>query len=119
MRRACPYRGENNGPGKEFTESLTPRPELENDQDPDRTSQARSGGKHQASFGSTRPASVPNPKFAIGLAARECELRVRGTRLSQAVLAAIHAKAFACHPDQTWRELRAHIWCDKREAMQC
>jgi hypothetical protein len=35
MRRACPYRGENHGPGKElqkenFTESLTPDPELEN-----------------------------------------------------------------------------------------
>ena len=30
MRRACPYRGENNGPGKDVQESLTPRPELEN-----------------------------------------------------------------------------------------
>lgn len=35
MRRACPYRGENHGPGKDFkkrnfTESLTPDPELEN-----------------------------------------------------------------------------------------
>jgi hypothetical protein len=36
MRRACPYRGENPGPGKDVTESLTPRPELENDQDPTR-----------------------------------------------------------------------------------
>ena len=34
MRRARPYRGENPEPGKDVTESLTPRPELENDQDP-------------------------------------------------------------------------------------
>ena len=34
MRRACPYRGENNGPGKDVQESLTPRPELENSLDP-------------------------------------------------------------------------------------
>jgi hypothetical protein len=33
MRRARPYRGENPEPGKDVTESLTPRPELEN-QDP-------------------------------------------------------------------------------------
>jgi hypothetical protein len=26
MRRACPYRGENSGPGKDDVESLTPRP---------------------------------------------------------------------------------------------
>jgi len=32
MRRARPYRGENPEPGKDVTESLTPRPELENDQ---------------------------------------------------------------------------------------
>src|ERR1700751_5073113 len=30
MRRARPYRGENPEPGKDVTESLTPRPELEN-----------------------------------------------------------------------------------------
>ena len=34
MRRARPYCGENPEPGKDVTESLTPRPELENDQDP-------------------------------------------------------------------------------------
>ena len=34
MRRARPYRGENPEPGKDVTESLTPRPELENSQDP-------------------------------------------------------------------------------------
>jgi hypothetical protein len=38
MQRACPYCGENPGPGKDVAESLTPRPELENDQDPYRTS---------------------------------------------------------------------------------
>ena len=43
MRRACPYRGENHGPGKElqkenFTESLTPDPELENSLQRERTS---------------------------------------------------------------------------------
>ena len=38
MRRARPYRGENPEPGKDVTESLTPRPELENDQDPKRSS---------------------------------------------------------------------------------
>jgi hypothetical protein len=39
MRRARPYCGENPEPGKDVTESLTPqRPELENDQDPQRTS---------------------------------------------------------------------------------
>jgi hypothetical protein len=32
MRRARPYRGENPEPGKDVTESLTPRPELENSQ---------------------------------------------------------------------------------------
>ena len=37
MRRARPYRGENPEPGKDVTESLTPRPELENNQDPQRT----------------------------------------------------------------------------------
>jgi hypothetical protein len=37
MRRARPYCGENPEPGKDVTESLTPRPELENDQDPKRT----------------------------------------------------------------------------------
>jgi hypothetical protein len=37
MRRARPYRGENPEPGKDVTESLTPRPELENDQDPQET----------------------------------------------------------------------------------
>ena len=37
MRRARPYRGENPEPGKDVTESLTPRPELENGQDPKRT----------------------------------------------------------------------------------
>ena len=37
MRRARPYRGENPEPGKDVTESLTPRPELENNQDPKRT----------------------------------------------------------------------------------
>ena len=37
MRRARPYRGENPEPGKDVTESLTPRPELENGQDPTRT----------------------------------------------------------------------------------
>ena len=30
MRRARPYRGENHDPARMFTESLTPRPELEN-----------------------------------------------------------------------------------------
>ena len=35
MRRARPYRGENPEPGKDVTESLTPRPELENGQDPE------------------------------------------------------------------------------------
>ena len=30
MRRARPYRGENPEPGKDVTENLTPRPELEN-----------------------------------------------------------------------------------------
>ena len=34
MRRARPYCGENPEPGKDVTESLTPRPELENGQDP-------------------------------------------------------------------------------------
>ena len=38
MRRARPYRGENLEPGKDVTESLTPRPELENSQDPAATS---------------------------------------------------------------------------------
>ena len=38
MRRARPYRGENPEPGKDVTESLTPRPELENDQGPKLTS---------------------------------------------------------------------------------
>ena len=37
MRRARPYCGENPEPGKDVTESLTPRPELENDQDPKAT----------------------------------------------------------------------------------
>ena len=37
MRRARPYCGENPEPGKDVTESLTPRPELENGQDPTRT----------------------------------------------------------------------------------
>jgi hypothetical protein len=32
MRRACPYRGENPGPGKDVLESLTTGPELENSQ---------------------------------------------------------------------------------------
>ena len=32
MRRACPYRGENPGPGKDVMESLTTGPELENSQ---------------------------------------------------------------------------------------
>ena len=32
MRKACPYRGENNGPGKDVQESLTRGPELENRQ---------------------------------------------------------------------------------------
>jgi hypothetical protein len=32
MRRACPYRGENPGPGKDALESLTTGPELENSQ---------------------------------------------------------------------------------------
>jgi hypothetical protein len=36
MRRARPYRGENPEPGKDVTESLTPRPELENDRGPSR-----------------------------------------------------------------------------------
>ena len=34
MRRARPYRGEDPEPGKDVTESLTPRPELEDGQDP-------------------------------------------------------------------------------------
>jgi hypothetical protein len=34
------YRGENPEPGKDVTESLTPRPELENGQDSSRTSAA-------------------------------------------------------------------------------
>jgi len=38
MRRATPERGENSGPGKDFLESLTPGPELENDLDPSRPS---------------------------------------------------------------------------------
>ena len=37
MRRASPYCGENPEPGKDVTESLTPRPELENSQDLHRT----------------------------------------------------------------------------------
>jgi transposase len=37
MRRARPYCGENPEPGKDVTESLTPRPELENGQDPKRS----------------------------------------------------------------------------------
>jgi predicted small metal-binding protein len=41
MRRARPYCGENPEPGKDVTESLTPRPELENGQDPNRTSTGR------------------------------------------------------------------------------
>ena len=41
MRRARPYRGENPEPGKDVTESLTPRPELEN-QDPFETLLSRS-----------------------------------------------------------------------------
>ena len=40
MRRARPYCGENPEPGKDVTESLTPRPELENGQDPQETSAA-------------------------------------------------------------------------------
>jgi hypothetical protein len=32
MRRAWPERGENSGPGKDFNESLTTDPELENSQ---------------------------------------------------------------------------------------
>ena len=40
MRRARPYRGENPEPGKDVTESLTPRPELENGQDPQEASAA-------------------------------------------------------------------------------
>jgi hypothetical protein len=33
MRKACPYRGENHGPGKDVhTESLISGPELENNQ---------------------------------------------------------------------------------------
>ena len=36
MRRARPYCGENPEPGKDVTESLTPRPELENKLDPKR-----------------------------------------------------------------------------------
>jgi hypothetical protein len=34
MQRACPYCGENPGPGKDVTESLNLGPELENNQDP-------------------------------------------------------------------------------------
>src|SRR5437764_13884086 len=37
MQRACPYCGENPGPGKDVTESLNLGPELENNQDPKRT----------------------------------------------------------------------------------
>jgi hypothetical protein len=40
MRRARPYCGENPEPGKDVTESLTPRPELENGQDPELTLRA-------------------------------------------------------------------------------
>jgi hypothetical protein len=35
------YRGENPEPGKDVTESLTPRPELENNQDPQRRFSAK------------------------------------------------------------------------------
>ena len=37
MQRACPYCGENPGPGKDVTESLNLGPELENHQDPKQT----------------------------------------------------------------------------------
>jgi hypothetical protein len=37
LRKLSPYCGENPEPGKDVTESLTPRPELENGQDPSRT----------------------------------------------------------------------------------
>jgi hypothetical protein len=41
MRRARPYRGENPEPGKDVTESLTPRPELENKIGTERTLESR------------------------------------------------------------------------------
>ena len=46
MRRARPYCGENPEPGKDVTESLTPRPELENDQDPTRKSSVQRGSQY-------------------------------------------------------------------------
>jgi len=50
MRRARPYRGENPEPGKDVTESLTPRPELENNQDPKATwTNTQSAGVHNIS----------------------------------------------------------------------
>jgi hypothetical protein len=45
MRRACPYRGENPGPGKDALESLTTGPELENSQ-----GQARSSNEVKGEF---------------------------------------------------------------------
>src|SRR5260370_13511475 len=45
MQRACPYCGENPGPGKDVTESLTPRPELENRQGHEGTSEIYHGGR--------------------------------------------------------------------------
>jgi len=41
MRKARSYRGENHEPGKDVTESLTPRPELDDGQDPKATRAAR------------------------------------------------------------------------------
>jgi hypothetical protein len=46
MRRACPYRGENPGPGKDVLESLTTGPELENSQGHSRSAQADSKSDH-------------------------------------------------------------------------
>ena len=55
MRRARPYCGENPEPGKDVTESLTPRPELENDRDPTRTSARLLLRLQCASLNSIRP----------------------------------------------------------------
>lgn len=52
MRRARPYRGENPAPGKDAHGGLTPRPELENSQDPERTRRRT----RQDTFLSAKPA---------------------------------------------------------------
>jgi hypothetical protein len=62
MRRARPYCGENPEPGKDVTESLTPRPELENDQDPKRTLAPNIG---QRASRRTMPAAITKAIVAL------------------------------------------------------